>query len=139
MQHNTMMVALAAAAALVTSACASAPQAGDDSTTTATQPGASETAAATGDGDGESAQVTIKSFIFDPTPLEVSPGTTVTWSNEDKILHTATSGTPDAPTDVFDIEMAEVGTSGEFTFDEAGTYDYFCSRHNTMLGQVIVS
>ena len=122
MQLGRTILALAAAAALVTGACAGGRVDVDD------------TDAAT-----PAAQVTILSFIYDPTPLEVDVGTTVTWSNEDKILHTATAGTPDSPTGVFDIEMAEVGTSGDFTFDEAGTYEYFCSRHNTMRGQVVVS
>lgn len=118
MRRNMLLIA-GVAAALTTSACAGS---------TAAESNA-----------GDDAAVTIESFIFSPTPLEVPVGSTVTWSNEDKILHTATAGTPDAPTDVFDIEMAEAGTSGAFTFEEAGTYDYFCSRHDTMRGQIVVS
>ena len=37
--------------------------------------------------------------------IEVEPGTTITWLNEDNIDHTVTSGTPNEPTGVFDAEL----------------------------------
>ncbi len=82
--------------------------------------------------------VTIKMFVFKPSPLSVSVGQTVTWTNQDEILHTATSGGPGFPTGVFDGTMNEKGRSFTFTFDKAGTYPYFCNRHNGMRGEILV-
>ncbi|MGH9168097.1 MAG: plastocyanin/azurin family copper-binding protein [Acidimicrobiia bacterium] len=35
--------------------------------------------------------------------------------------------------------MDGAGTSGEVTFDEPGTYPYFCARHPHMRGEVRVA
>lgn len=82
--------------------------------------------------------VTIKSFQFMPAELTVPSGTTVTWNNTDKILHTATSGKPGAPDGRFHGEMPDAGTSYGTTLTGAGVYEYFCSRHEQMLGKVVV-
>jgi manganese oxidase len=83
--------------------------------------------------------VTIQGFTFRPATLQVASGTTVTWSNTDSILHTATSGAPGSPTGVFDLKMPDAGTEASFTFDKAGSYPYFCSRHNAMTGTITVA
>lgn len=76
------------------------------------------------------ATVTIKTFQFGPDPLVVAAGTTITFVNEDKIDHTVTSGTREAPTpNVFNGVLPEQGTTFELTLDEPGTYDYFCQIH----------
>src|SRR6476469_8439335 len=36
--------------------------------------------------------IDIKGFAFQPNPVHVAIGTTVTWTNQDEILHTVTSG-----------------------------------------------
>ena len=75
-----------------------------------------------------------------PYEITVSPGTTVTWNNDDSAAHTVTSGNPsDGYDDLFDSSIFMTGTSFEFTFDEVGTYDYFCMVHPWMLGVVNVS
>lgn len=74
--------------------------------------------------------VSIAMFTFTPATLTVAAGTTVTWTNTDQILHTATAGSgPDDKTGVFDGQMSDAGTTFAFTFQEAGTYPYFCDRH----------
>lgn len=70
--------------------------------------------------------------------LEVAVGTTVTWTNTDQILHTVTTGTPDAPDGRIDGQMPEAGSTFSFTFTEPGTYAYFCSRHTFMTGTIVV-
>jgi plastocyanin len=35
--------------------------------------------------------------------------------------------------------MPEAGKSFSFTFSGPGTYKYFCSRHNSMIGEVVVA
>ena len=107
----------------------------DDETKKPATATATESTPAADDG----AAVAIKGFLFKPNPLEVEAGTEVTWTNQDQILHTATSGTPDARTTAFNLSFPERGATGAFTFDEPGTYQYFCDRHNSMTGTVVVS
>ena len=74
--------------------------------------------------------VTVETFDFQPDPLVVPAGTTITFLNRDAIDHTVTAGTRENPTpEVFDGELPEQGSTFELTLDEAGTYDYFCEIH----------
>lgn len=82
-------------------------------------------------------EVIMRDIAFQPEEITVAPGTTVTWVNEDGIAHTATSGTRGNPTDMFD-ETLDGGGSFSFTFEEPGTYDYFCRFHPGMSGVVVV-
>lgn len=78
---------------------------------------------------------------FGPNDLTVQTGDTVTFTNADFVLHTATSiASQDDPTPngVFDTGLLNNGESAEVMFDEAGTYDYFCSIHPQMRGTVTV-
>lgn len=76
--------------------------------------------------------------FYDPSPANVAVGTTVTWINDDATLHTATSGTADAPTDEFDSSYLAKGKTFQHTFTKAGTFDYYCQLHPFMVGQVVV-
>lgn len=87
---------------------------------------------------GEEAAATIAGFAFAPETVEVAAGTTATWVNEDGVAHTVTAGSPGSPTGAFD-ETVGSGETAEVTFDETGTFDYFCAIHPTMTGQVVVS
>ncbi len=81
------------------------------------------------------------SECYMPYVTTVSVGGTVTWTNEDTAAHTVTSGTLDDSESVgalFDSSIVMVGKTFEHTFDEAGTYDYFCIVHPWMTGQVVV-
>jgi len=74
-----------------------------------------------------------------PSVLTVDVGETVTWSNDDTAAHTVTSGTAaDGPDGAFDSSLFMAGTTFEATFDEAGTFEYFCMVHPWMVGTVIV-
>lgn len=89
--------------------------------------------------DARSANVEIIQFGFQPTPLEIAAGTTVTWTNHDAIVHSVTNGVPEAPGDAFDSGLFDQGLTFTQTFAEPGEYTYFCARHNFMRGSVIVS
>lgn len=79
---------------------------------------------------GNGTTVTVSTFDFQPDPLVVPAGTTVTFVNEDAIDHTVTAGTRDDPTpEVFDGGLPERGATFDLTLDEPGTYDYFCEVH----------
>ena len=78
-------------------------------------------------------------LYYDPTVLDISVGTTVVWDNVDNTMHTATSGTPDNGADgVFDSDVMMAGDIFEFTFNDAGSYDYYCILHPWMVGTVNV-
>jgi plastocyanin len=95
--------------------------------------------------------VEVRLFAFHPERLTVEPGTTVTWVNEDDIAHTVTSGRPGQdlgatgsaerppqPDGLFDGDLDGEGTRFAFTFEEPGTYTYYCDIHRGMHGAVIV-
>lgn len=129
------VLALTATLVLVLGACGDDDSGdGADSTTTTT--------AAPTDGGSEAEpggdSVTIAGFTFDPDTIEVSAGSTVTWTNEDGVGHTVTAGEPDEPADTFG-ESVDPGSSAEIGFDEAGTFPYFCTIHPSMTGEVVVS
>ena len=93
-----------------------------------------------GAGDQNAACVAAKN-CFAPNPLTVTPGTTVTWKNTDTAIHYVCSGKPsdDQCGTVFEGDGIKPGKTFQFTFANAGTFDYFCSVHPWMTGQVIVA
>jgi plastocyanin len=84
---------------------------------------------------GSGAQsVEIKDFAYAPADLTVAGGTTVEFPNEDSTPHTATSKSSGA----FDTGTIQPGKSAELTFDEAGTFAYYCQFHPFMKGTITV-
>jgi glucose/arabinose dehydrogenase/plastocyanin len=83
-------------------------------------------------------EVVMQNFLFVPAQIEVQTGTTVRWINQDNVPHTATAGTRNNPTTLFDSGNMAAGATFTFTFNEAGTYNYFCALHPGMDGVVIV-
>jgi plastocyanin len=81
---------------------------------------------------GETFEVSIEDFAFDPASVTISPGDTVRWTNMDSDDHTVTDST-------FESGMLGEGDSYEFTFTETGTFEYYCSIHPEMEGTVTVT
>jgi LPXTG-motif cell wall-anchored protein len=79
------------------------------------------------------AGVTISDFQFAPASVTIDVGDTVTWTNEGPTPHSAT-----ADDRSFDTGIFEAGESRSHTFDEAGTFAYFCTPHPNMRGTVTV-
>ena len=103
---------------------------------------ANEVDMAKGAGASQTADCVAANNCFNPNPLTVAPGTQVTWKNTDTVSHTVTSGKPsDNQTGTaFDSGgLIKPGGTFQFTFQNAGTYDYFCIVHPWMTAQVIVS
>jgi len=74
-----------------------------------------------------------------PSDISVGVGETVTWSNDDTAAHTVTSGSAvDGPDGNFDSSLFVAGDTFSHTFNEAGTFEYFCMVHPWMAGTVIV-
>ena len=82
--------------------------------------------------------VTVQLFQFKPGQIEVKAGTRLTWTNQDDITHTVTSGTPERRDGRFELPLDGRGATGIVQLEEPGTYPYFCSRHQSMRGEVHV-
>ena len=76
---------------------------------------------------------------FIPNTVTIDIGGIVTWENNDTAAHTSTGGSAtDGPSGVFDSSLIMAGSSFSHTFEDAGTFDYFCMVHPWMVGTVIV-
>jgi plastocyanin len=70
---------------------------------------------------------------YTPDDLNVTVGTTVTWTNTDSVSHTSTS-------DATGWNSGAVAPGGQFSFafQTGGTFPYHCSIHPGMVGRVVV-
>lgn len=108
--------AATALAGIVLAACSSSPDGG-------TAPGGGSNA-----GGGV---ITIKDFGYG-SPVTVAPGATVTVKQEDTVEH-------DVSASGFRTNLLGKGESATFTAPtQPGTYEYTCSVHPQMHGQLIV-
>jgi plastocyanin len=78
------------------------------------------------------AEIVMSNFSYSGDET-VAVGASVTVTNEDTVGHTWTSVDND-----FDSGTLARGESFEFTFEEAGEYEYFCSIHPQMEGTITV-
>ncbi len=77
--------------------------------------------------------VDISNHAFNPAQLNVAPGTTVTFVNNDPEPHTAT-----ADNGLFDTGVLQPGSSFDVFFDGSGTVTYHCELHPDMQGSIVV-
>src|SRR5947208_9662292 len=104
-------------------------------------PGASPTASPTATHEaspeasprGPGCTVDIHDFGFHPDQIEITAGTTVTWTNTDTVPHTVT-----ATDRSFDSSILDPAANFSHTFDKPGTYTYACMIHPSMKGTVIL-
>lgn len=78
--------------------------------------------------------VSILDYSFDAPMVEIPIGTTVTWSNDGGVIHTTT-----AADGSWDSGILSSGDTFSYTFDEAGSFDYVCTLHPTMIGTIVVT
>lgn len=106
--------------------------------TVVTAVGASSITGCLGDGSGgeessdetdivneETSEVSMSGSQFHPRNIHVDVGTTVTWVNEDSTDHTVTNASDNWRFD----ETVTGGESVEYTFEDSGVYDVYCSFH----------
>ncbi|MCV0401622.1 MAG: hypothetical protein K5777_06570 [Nitrosopumilus sp.] len=75
-----------------------------------------------------------------PADITINAGDTVEWINVDTAAHTVTGGSPaDGPSGVFDSSLVMANAVYAFTFNDSGSYDYFCMVHPWMVGTVTVN
>ena len=72
---------------------------------------------------------------FSPNPATVKVGQTVAWKNADAITHTATANGGAFNTG----NIAAGATSSPVMMSTAGSFDYHCSIHPTMVGTLTVT
>ena len=87
---------------------------------------------------------TLTDTAFNPNPVQISVGDTVTWTNDDSQPHTVTSGQNGQPDGKFDSSpnfnpLLAPGATFSHAFTEAGQYPYYCALHPNMVGTVSVS
>lgn len=87
----------------------------------------------------EHVNVAIKLFQFQPKTIEIKTGTIVEWENGDAIDHSVTAGEPGKQSPDFDSGFFRKGDRFEHVFTAKGTYDYFCRRHSSMRGKIVVT
>ncbi len=108
---------------------------GDEEAGTGSSAAGSE---ASGAGSAQAkAKVDIEDFKFVPEAVKVKAGGTVTFANADSAKHNAqTENDADGAFNTDDLLQED---SKAVTFDEPGTYDYYCVYHRFMTGTVEVS
>jgi plastocyanin len=74
--------------------------------------------------------VEIRNFKYIPQNLTVKVGRTVRWTNFDSARH-------DVVGSGIKSEYLEKGESFSYTFEKEGTYQYICTLHPWMEGEVI--
>ena len=79
-------------------------------------------------------EVWIQSLAFSPSTITVSVNTTVKWTNKAGVAHTVTSD------DGLFVSSGTINPNGTFSsqFTTAGTFNYHCSIHPSMVAKVIV-
>lgn len=75
--------------------------------------------------------INIENFAFNPSVITIKKDSTITWTNNDTVPHAIKSAD-------FNSETLTKGQSFSFTFNQTGTFNYICSIHPAMTGQIIV-
>jgi plastocyanin len=84
-------------------------------------------------GSGSIHVVTMKQMGFDPAQMNVQPGDTVEWKNDDMFAHTVTANDGS-----FDSGLIQPGHSWQKTFTSAETLAYHCRPHPNMKATLVV-
>ena len=75
--------------------------------------------------------VNIQNNAFNPSSVQIPAGSTVKWVNLDPIQH-------EPKGNVFDSRPMNQNGVYEYTFNQAGTYNYACAIHPSMQGTITV-
>ena len=78
--------------------------------------------------------ITMKGSVFSPATLTVVTGSTVTWTNDDNMVHTITANDGS-----FDSGDVAIGSSYSKTFSSTTTINYHDTHNTGMTGVLIVT
>jgi plastocyanin len=86
-----------------------------------------------GTSGNNSNKIYMKNSVFNSANLIITQGTTVTWVNDDNMLHTVTA-------DDGSFHSGDIQVNGTYTrtFTATGVYFYHCIYHMNMTGKVTV-
>lgn len=91
----------------------------------------------------EELTVAMKHLAFVPRLIEVSPGSKITWVNEEEAGHFVNTETHPEHTYIPEMNSGELQVGGTFsvTLTMPGQYDYHCSAHypEGMKGSIVVA
>ena len=84
-------------------------------------------------GGGNLNTISMRGSVFSPTGLQVNINATVTWINDDNMVHTVTS-------DNGTFNSGDIAPGGRFSynFTNTGTFQYHCTYHSSMGGSISV-
>lgn len=76
---------------------------------------------------------------FNPNPILIKEGGTITWVNSDSVTHTVTYGNGFGdPQKGKEFDSGLMGQTYKHVFKKQGEYPYFCQIHPTMQGMIFV-
>ena len=81
----------------------------------------------------QSGNVAIEGFKFAPASLSLPAGAAVTWTNHDEEPHMVVSADQTFKSPALDTDQ-----QFSHRFENRGTFQYFCSIHPTMRGEIVV-
>ncbi len=85
-------------------------------------------------------QVYMRHELFSPTRIQVTLGTTVTWTNQDDVPHNVTfAPVVMSSSNNWESGLLSPGQSFSYTFTSQGTFQYRCQEDPGMVGVVIVT
>jgi plastocyanin len=83
---------------------------------------------------GMSATVELKDIQFRPQGIRVKPGTTVTWVNNDPVIHNVRQ----VESVFLSPDVVQPGDTFSYTFDKPGKYRYQCTFHHPNMNGVVI-
>ncbi|HET6996013.1 MAG TPA: cupredoxin domain-containing protein [Chitinophagaceae bacterium] len=85
-------------------------------------------------GPGSPNTVMMKGSVFSPGTLQANISATITWINDDNMVHTVTA-------DDASFSSGDIAPGAKFThtFSNTGTYNYHCMHHSGMTGTIIIT
>ena len=124
-QNNPIKFVLLLAWILAIAACQTAPTEADQTSAGSDAPTAAEEAEPADD----FVQIDITGFSFAPGEITIAAGTTVIWRHDSTAPHTVT-----ADEGHFRSDTLNNGDEFSFTFEEPGSYPYYCEFHGAPEG-----
>jgi plastocyanin len=83
---------------------------------------------------GLSVTVELKDIQFRPQGIRVKPGTTVTWVNNDPVIHNVRQ----VESVFLSPDVVQPGDTFSYTFDTPGKYRYQCTFHHPNMNGVVI-
>lgn len=78
--------------------------------------------------------VTIEQMKFVPDVLEVAPGDSVVWTNEDLVQHNVVNKASNG----WESDFISKGESFGIKVEGSGTLDYLCTIHPVMTAKIVI-